>query len=52
MSYAIGKCPHCGALLYAEDIRDIDFRGMIISHTAYVCTKCNTIIGFGETNVN
>ncbi len=43
----IGKCPHCQALLTAEDIEDIEFRGALTVHYAYRCLKCGTIIGFG-----
>lgn len=46
----IGKCPKCGRYLTDEDIRDIVFRGVSHRHTAYICSKCDTIIGFSATH--
>ena len=45
----LGKCPKCDAELRDVDIEEIHFRGLVISHFAYRCTKCDTIIGFGTT---
>ncbi len=42
----IGKCPKCGIDLPNDDFEDIEFRGVYHRHTAYMCQKCNTIIGF------
>ena len=47
----IGKCPNCQIILDKKDIEDIGFRGFEQTHTAYVCKKCNTIIGFGTTRL-
>jgi len=41
------KCPKCGNYLKQDDIEDVHFRGKIGKHFAYVCKKCETIIGFG-----
>jgi RNase P subunit RPR2 len=41
------KCPKCDKELSGDDIEDIKIRGTRIQHFAYVCKKCNYIIGFG-----
>ena len=48
---SIGKCPNCKEILTKKDIDDIEFRGIEQTHIAYVCKKCNTIIGFGTTRL-
>jgi RNase P subunit RPR2 len=44
----IGKCPHCENLLDDDDIAEIKFRGALHTHHAYVCRRCDTIIGFSS----
>lgn len=41
------KCPKCGIPLHKDDIENIHLRGKIEKHYAYVCKKCDYIIGFG-----
>ncbi len=46
---SLGKCPKCDAVLEEYDVEEIRFRGLVISHFAYRCRKCEYIIGFGTT---
>jgi C4-type Zn-finger protein len=46
---SLGKCPKCDAELKDSDVKEIHFRGIVISHFAYRCNKCGYIIGFGTT---
>ena len=45
----IGLCPKCDAELSTDDIDEKKFKGFIVAHRAYICKKCKTIIGFGNT---
>ena len=45
----LGKCPKCDAELNDDDVQEVRFQGLVISHFAYRCKKCNYIIGFGIT---
>jgi len=45
----IGKCPNCHETIGKEDIEDVHFRGAMTAHYAYVCRKCDHIIGIGIT---
>lgn len=48
MSYKIGKCPKCGEYVSRRDIRAVQIRTTFWRpHFAYVCTKCEHIIGMG-----
>ncbi len=40
------KCPKCGIPLQKGDIENIHLRGKIEKHYAYMCKKCDYIIGF------
>ena len=46
---SLGKCPKCDVELKDSDVKEIHFRGIVISHFAYRCNKCGYIIGFGTT---
>jgi predicted RNA-binding Zn-ribbon protein involved in translation (DUF1610 family) len=49
MSYIIGKCPKCGETVTRRDIRVVQIRTTFWRpHYAYVCKKCEHIIGFGS----
>ena len=49
MSYQIGKCPECGEQVSRSDIRVVQIRTTFWRpHFAYVCRKCNHIIGFAS----
>jgi hypothetical protein len=41
-------CPSCGEMLQERDVEDIQFKGVIGSHFAYRCDKCDSIIGFSS----
>lgn len=43
----IGKCPNCHEMLGKDDIENFHRKGMVTQHYAYVCRKCNHIIGTG-----
>ncbi|MCW4041611.1 MAG: hypothetical protein NWE83_12795 [Candidatus Bathyarchaeota archaeon] len=43
----LGKCPHCHNIIGNNDIEDINFRGNMTTHYAYVCRKCQHIISIG-----
>lgn len=44
----LGKCPKCDAELTDDDVKDVQFRGVLRSHFAYKCNKCGYIIGFSS----
>lgn len=43
----LGKCPICHNTIGKDDIDDINFRGRVTTHYAYVCRKCGYIISIG-----
>ncbi|HUS77804.1 MAG TPA: hypothetical protein VM050_03990 [Patescibacteria group bacterium] len=50
MSYPIGKCPKCGEEVAKRDLAIVQLRSTIWRpHFAYVCKRCETIIGFGSS---
>jgi hypothetical protein len=49
MSYQIGKCPECNEQVSRRDIRVVQIRTTFWRpHFAYVCRKCEHIIGFAS----
>ncbi|UCH56633.1 MAG: hypothetical protein JSV18_04530 [Candidatus Bathyarchaeota archaeon] len=49
MSYPIGKCPKCGQMVTKRDLSVVQIRTTFWRpHYAYVCRKCEHIIGFGS----
>ena len=51
MINSIGLCPSCKEDLTVYDIIPKDIQGNYCKHYAYVCGKCNTIIGFGVADI-
>ena len=49
MSYPIGRCPQCGEMVTRRDIRVSQIRTTFWwPHFAYVCRKCEHVIGFAS----
>ena len=49
MSYPIGKCPKCEEAVSRGDIKVVQIRTTFWRpHFAYVCRKCQAIIGFAS----
>ncbi len=44
----LGKCPKCDVELKENDIEEVKFRGLLLSHFAYRCSKCGYLIGFSS----
>lgn len=51
MLNSIGLCPSCKKPLTIYDIKVKDIQGTYCKHYAYVCRKCDTIIGFGVADI-
>ncbi len=43
----VGKCPKCDSFLTTNDIEQVELNLYPPKNYAYVCKKCNYIIGFG-----
>ena len=49
MVYMVGKCPECGEMVSRRDIGVVQLRSTWWRpHFAYVCKRCDHIIGFGS----
>jgi len=42
----LGKCPKCEKILSDKDVKDVWYKGKTRAHIAYICRKCEFIIGF------
>ena len=49
MSYPIGKCPKCGEMISKGEMNVRQIRSTFWRpHFAYICKRCDNIIGFGS----
>lgn len=51
LSNSIGLCPSCKKSIVVCDIKVKDIQGTYSKHYAYVCGKCDTIIGFEVADI-